>query len=94
MALKCIPQLEKLISGKLEQIDIQRTSETTRDLLLRTLNNVILLNYPGTWTSGKFMDSKKNDYLIYDVQVLGNEISNLTSFRMVEFNDLFTICRI
>ena len=95
MAPQISAQLENLLSGKTEAIDIDNTSGITRELIIEHANTLILTLCPGTWLRGEFLNKDTHDYLVYELHLAGSP--NNTSFhalRILDFGDKFRVMRV
>ena len=83
-------QLEKLLNGSSEEIEIQQNGNIHRESILEELNNLISLFFPDSWTTGHFVNEDA-DYVIYDLELNGS--ANL-KIRILDFGDMFRLVRV
>ena len=83
-------QLEKLLNGSSEEIEIQQNGNIHRESILEELNNLISLFFPDSCTTGHFVNEDV-DYVIYDLELNGS--ANL-KIRILDFGDMFRLVRV
>ena len=82
-------QLEKLLDGSSDVIEIQQKGDFCRESLLDELNILVSTFFPDCWTKGHFVNEDA-DYVIYDLHLNGS--SNL-KIRILDFGNLFRLIR-
>jgi hypothetical protein len=86
-----VPKLEQLLLGREDSVDFLRTNETTRDNLLSTMTELLLMHFPGCWSNGNFLDVNNAEYLVYELEIKGAEINKI---RLLDFGDTIKLVRI
>jgi hypothetical protein len=86
-----VPKLEYLLLGRTNSVDFLRTNETTRDNLLSTMTELLLMHFPGCWSNGNFLDVNNAEYLVYELDIKGAEINKI---RLFDFGEMIRLVRI
>lgn len=90
MNANCVLELEELISGKKDKLDLERSKTTNRDLILECLHKLIISGYPESFTDGAFLDS--DNYIIYELHIQNKK--HVSSIRLLDFGDRFSVVRV
>ncbi|MBN2367967.1 hypothetical protein JXC34_03035 [Candidatus Woesearchaeota archaeon] len=93
MEQEFIQELENLILGKIESMEIDVSASPSRESILEALNKIISYALPGSWAVGEFVSNDDTDYLVYDVHFCG-AFSLPSSIRFFEFANKFTLTRV
>lgn len=86
-----VPKLEQLLLGRTNSVDFLRTNETTRDILLCAVTDLLLMHFPGCWSNGNFLDINSSEYLVYELDIKGAEIDKI---RLLDFGETIRLVRI
>lgn len=89
-----VTDLEKLLSGEIQSLEVVLSGSMNRDKLIEALNHLMGTFLPGCWVEGEFINKDSSDYMIYDLHLAG-AISQKTfsSIRLLEFDDRFKLIR-
>lgn len=93
MIQESLTELENLISGKADSIEIIISPDISRELILEQLNNIIISLFPGCWTKGEFINEDV-DYVIYDLHSEVPDLTLFSSIRIFDFGNKFKLVRV
>jgi hypothetical protein len=91
MTTEAYAKLETLLSGKTDLIEIESSSEMSREMILDDINSLIISLFPGSWTKGHFINDDR-DYIVYELNLIGSP--SLSCLRLFDFGDMFRIVKI
>ena len=89
MSPDCAVELEDLVTGKTESVEIDTALKVSREIILETLNKIIFYVFPGSWTVGEFVSRDDSEYLVYDVHLCGSR-PEFSSIRFLEFANFWS----
>ena len=91
MKQNCVAELEQLITGKTDMLEITAGQEMCRESVLDLLNSMLLSLFPGCLPHGEFINDD-DSYLVYDLKVSIADSSSL--IRFIDFGTTFKLMRI
>ena len=95
MSCECIPQLEDLITGKTNSIEIIRTDHVTSEHILKELNKALTSFFPSTVATGCFINKDSSEYLIYEMRLISMKASkSLLGIRLFDFGNIIRLDRL
>ncbi len=89
-------ELEKLISGKKETIELIAESSTIfRDEIISKLNELMNSTMPGCRLEGEFINKENSDYMVYELHVSGTKQNDsFSSITLFDFGDKVRLVRV
>ena len=90
----CIPELEALVYGKSDSIELV-TNDTTREDILMQISSIITNLFPGAMLNGEFLNKDDSNYLVYEMHFSGiQKTSHISPIRLLDFGDKFLLVRV